>query len=283
MIESITVINYVGDHIELPIANPYSTGMAITKIEGIGPGKANVITTDNITMDWTVFNSSRLSYRNIVLTLKLLGTDSNGQSIEATRHQVYKYFPIKKPLWLIFESENRSAKIQGYVESNEPEIFSDFETTQISIICPFPYFSDLEDQTTVMLKGNSGTRYTVDYNGEAETGMTLTFETLGTITGDVVVTDETTSQTLTVNASKISQKYGNIVMGDKIIIDTVKGEKKALLEKRNGTYNIINCIDRRPVWFELKGGYNVFYYTADSATATDLQITITNKVLYEGL
>ena len=147
MIKAVTVVNYLGEHITINLANPFDVGMAITDISGLGPVKANVVTTDYAISDGAVYNSSRLSYRNIVIKMKLLGTDIDPK-IETTRQNVYKYFPIKKPLWLIFETDKRTVKIQGYVESNEPEIFSDWETTSISIICPSPYFESVQDNTT---------------------------------------------------------------------------------------------------------------------------------------
>ena len=65
MIKTLTVINYLGDQLTINLANPFDVGMAITEITGLGPGNADIITTDNATMDGAVYNSSRLSYRNI--------------------------------------------------------------------------------------------------------------------------------------------------------------------------------------------------------------------------
>ena len=240
MIRSMTVINYVGDHLELPLANPYKTGMAVTEIEGLGPGSADIITTDNATMDGAVYNSSRLSYRNIVITLKLLGTEENGQSIEATRHNVYKYFPIKKPLWLIFETDKRSVKIQGYVESNEPEIFSDWETTQISIICPSPYLQDVDDQELLLPK--DGSSLYNSYEGDVETGVLITLDLFGPLSDIVTVTDHTTGQVLNIDVGKIATKYGAFALGDRIEISSVQGEKKAVLIKAGQTYNVTSHV-----------------------------------------
>lgn len=144
MIRSVTVVNHIGDHLELPLANPKETGMAITGIDGLGPGNADILLSDFASGDGAVFNSSRLLSRNIVLHLKLI----DAPTIEDTRLRVYKYFPIKKPIWLLIETDRRRVQIQGYVESNEPDIFSDWETETISIMCPDPYFQSVDDQIT---------------------------------------------------------------------------------------------------------------------------------------
>ena len=85
-------------------------------------------------MDGSIFASARATERNIVLTLILLPIPS----IESVRQKTYSFFPIKKAVTLLVETDNRLVETTGYVESNEPNIFSQQESTQISIICPDP-------------------------------------------------------------------------------------------------------------------------------------------------
>lgn len=306
MINTLTVINYLGEQLTIKLANPFDVGMAITEITGLGPGSADIITTDNATMDGAVYNSSRLSYRNIVITIKLLGTDTNGQSIEATRHNVYKYFPIKKPLWLIFESDKRNAMIQGYVESNEPEIFSNWETTQISIICPNRYFesltgtitnfsgiepnfqfpTSLNDEPTFEL-GKQYLEGDIDiyYTGEVETGVDINIRFEDHV-NPITIYNVTTNEKIVVDTNKIESRYGQLQKGDKIVISTVRGGKKAILTRDNTTYNIINCLDKDLAWFQLHKGDNIFSYSVEGGQEGglyDLEMTFNNKILYEGL
>ena len=49
-------------------------------------------------------------------------------------------FRQKKSVEIIIETDNRYVRTSGYVESNEPNIFSSQEGTSISIICPDPFF-----------------------------------------------------------------------------------------------------------------------------------------------
>lgn len=308
MLKTLTVINYLGEELPISMTNPFNVGMAITEITGLGPVNADIITTDNATMDGAVYNSSRLSYRNIVITLKLLGTDANGQSIEATRHNVYKYFPVKKPLWLIFESDKRSAMIQGYVESNEPEIFSDWEKTQISIICPNPYFESLTENITnfsgvipnfefpfitnreddVYEMGEQYLEEDIDiyYSGEVETGITITMSFLGHV-APITFYNIETNEKIVVDTGKIEEKYDlTITNGDKIIISTIKGNKSAYFIRENNTYNIINCLDKNITWFQLHKGDNFFSYSVEDdeeGGLYNLEMYVDNKILYEGL
>ena len=136
MIKSVTVTNYLNQSITLELTRPELSGFIITSIDGLGPVNATINTTDIATTDGALFNSARVSTRNIVLSVRYLGT-----VIEDIRQLSYKYFPVKKKVNLVIETDNRSLEIEGYVESNEPDIFSKEESAAISIVCAFPFFN----------------------------------------------------------------------------------------------------------------------------------------------
>lgn len=140
MINKVIITNYLGESITFELRAPEKTGLYIKSIEGLGPGKASINTTDIASDDGSIFNSARSEQRNIVLTLGCLQVNGVTDSIETARQLTYKYFPKKKPLKFYILTDNRELEIQGYTESNEPDIFSEKETTQISIICPDPLF-----------------------------------------------------------------------------------------------------------------------------------------------
>ena len=136
MIKSITVTNYLGDSLVLDLARPELSGFVVKSVTGLGAGKSTINTTEVATNDGSIYNSARLSSRNIVLSLAFLWKPT----IEDVRHLSYKFFPIKRMVTLLIETDNRLAQITGYVESNEPTIFSKDEGSDISIICPDPFF-----------------------------------------------------------------------------------------------------------------------------------------------
>ena len=136
MIKSITVTNYVGDSIKLELTKPQESGFIIQSITGLGPGAANINTSEVSTNDGSLFNSARVPSRNIVISIKYLWKET----IEQARHLSYKYFPIKRKVTLLIETDHRMAQIEGYVETNDPDIFSSDEGTEVSIICPYPFF-----------------------------------------------------------------------------------------------------------------------------------------------
>lgn len=151
MLKSVTVINHLGESLKIEMRRPTTSGFYIKKIEGIGPVKANINITERTTIDGGRYNSAHANSRNIVITLGFLFA----HNIESVRHRSYKYFPLKKRISLIFETDTRTCETYGYVESNEPDIFSKDEGCQISIICPDSYFYSSGDgsKTVTLFSG----------------------------------------------------------------------------------------------------------------------------------
>lgn len=304
MIRSITVTNYLGDSLKLELARPEKSGFVVLGVSGLGPGKATINTTEISTDDGAVFNSSRLPARNIVISLKYLPTES----IEHTRHLSYKYFPIMKKLKLLIETDTRLAEIEGYVESNEPNIFSNFEGSNISIICSNPlfkavgedsivstYFYGIEPSFEFPFSNESLTEAllefsiyrvnvenVVTYNGDFDIGMTMHIYSTGNA-GNITLTNTRTREQMTINADRIEALTGSgIIAGDEIVINTVKRNKSVTLIRNGKSINILNALDRNSDWFTLTRGENLFAYTADSGSI-NLRFKIDYQVTYEGV
>ena len=307
MIYSIVVTNYLGDRIKLELGKPETSGFLIKSITGLGPAKANVNTTEVSTNDGSLFNSARLSQRNIVLDMVFINT-VYGESIEDLRQKSYKYFPLKKSVELTIETDNRYVKTTGYVESNEPNIFSSQEGTQISIICPDPYFysagedgnnvtnfysidpmfefpssnESLDEPLLVFGEIQIKTEGVITYHGDSEIGVMIYIHAIGPATNINIYNTET-REVMRINTEKISSLTGKgIVASDDIVINTAKGEKSITLIREGVSYNILNCLDKNTDWFTLAKGDNIFAFTADSGV-TNLQFRVENKVIYEGV
>lgn len=306
MIKSITVTNYLGDSINLDLARPELSGFIVKSITGLGPGAATINITDVSTNDGGLFNSSRLSSRNIVISLEFLSKDI--YTIEDIRQRSYKYFPIKKKLKLLIETDNRKAEIEGYVESNDPEIFSEKEGSDISIICPNPFYYSAEgdgknitilngiqsmfefpfsnDSLTENLLEIGSIKHqieqTIVYDGDSETGITIIIHALGEAS-NITIYNTGTRDIMYINTDELKNLTGSgIVTGDDIVICTEKGSKSINLIREGDTINILNCLAKNSNWFHLNKGDNIFAYTAETG-ASNLQFTIENRILYEGV
>lgn len=304
MIKTITVTNYLGDSIKLDLARPELSGFAVVGVTGLGAGTANINMTEVATNDGGLFNSSRLPSRNIVISLKYLWKDS----IEDVRQLSYKYFPIKKKVTLLIETDNRKAEIEGYVETNEPSIFSKSEGSDISIVCPNPFFysagenainttvfSGIEPMFEFPFSNESLTECLIElssiehkterviiYEGDSETGITITIHAIGEVSG-ISIYNLNTREIMRINTDKIATLTGSgIAMGDDIVICTVRGNKSITLIRDGESTNILNCLDKNVPWFQLTKGDNVFAYTAETGS-DNLQFKIENRVVYAGV
>lgn len=305
MIKSITVTNYLGDSIKLELARPELSGFAVLSVSGLGPGKAEINISESALQDGGRYTSSRLPARNIVINLMYLW--NNG--VEGGRHKSYKYFPLKKPVTLVFETDTREASITGIVESNEPTIFSSVECTSISILCPdphfyatasggvksvvfsgiapkfeFPFSNETTNESLLEFSAiENKVAANVFYEGDAEIGVTITIHAKGAA-GDITIANVNTNETMKIIDSKIMKATGGVVgltTDDDLVICTVNRKKSAYLTRNGVRYNVINCIDRNSDWFKLSMGDNAFAYSADNSN--NLQFKIEYQVVYEGV
>lgn len=303
MLYAVTVTNFKGESLRMELANPENSGLLIYNITGIGAPTGTINTTDVATLDGSIFNSARAQSRNIVLTIAMWNQDN--EMIESYRHRTYRYFPVKKPLTLEFETDERISVIDGYVESNDPTIFANQEYTQVSIICPDPYFrsrnpyetvftgvdamfefpfsnESLTQSLLIMGEIRNETVYTMNYNGDADVGILITIQASGVVKGLAIYNTETREK-MSINDTQISKVTGDTIKeGDVITISTIKGKKYARLQRGIKVYNILNCVDKGSDWIQLTQGKNVLAYVATQGLDA-IRFVITNYELYEGV
>lgn len=301
MIEAVTVINDQGDFCRMELRNPEKSGFLITSIDGIGPADANVSITELSANDGGVFNSARIKTRNILLNLAFLPNPT----IEDTRLSTYRYFPLKKWVTLLFETDNRNLLIDGVVEKNDPDIFSENESTQISILCPdpffrseatsytnfagvvpafeFPFSNESLDEPLIefSLIELSHTKEIV-YLGDADVGVTIKIHILGPV-GNISIYNLDTQESMVLDVSKVAKIVGSSIKAlDDIVITTMTGKKTVTFIRDGISYNILNALDRDAAWFKLSKGINVFGYSAVTGDE-NLRFMLENEVLYEGV
>lgn len=304
MIKTVTVTNYLGESLTLELKNPWDIGIAITKIEGLGPVKADINSTEISSGDGARFNSARIGTRNIVFTFRLL----EAPTVEDSRQKTYKYFPIKTNVTLLFETDNRLCQITGYVESNKPNIFSEEEDTQVSIICPNPYFISMENggMNSVVFFGSEPTfefpfsnesltdpliifgniklrqEEIVPYDGDSQVGFIIKMHALGEVR-QITIYNTKTRESMKIDTDILNEITGSgIIAGDEITISTIKGDKHITLLRDGEETNILNALGKDVDWFQLAKGDNRFAYICEYG-AENLEFSINYQTLYEGV
>ena len=179
MIRAVKAINYLGQSLLMRLDGREDGSLLLWNVDGISPGSADINVTEVASTDGAYFNSARQNSREITLTLLL----NWAPNIESARKDSYAYFPLKKPIRLIFYSDtsmrwgntyiNCARYIDGYVQQNTVEIFGSKNcAAQIVIKCPDPYFYEYPTSTDdgVVIQ------YTKHYFGEPLHGFEFPFE-----------------------------------------------------------------------------------------------------------
>lgn len=291
MAYTVKIRNASGDTLQLYPSEDY----LLTSITGITPALAVINATEMATMDGSRFNSSHVSFRNIVITFKIRG---QGADVRARRVNLYKYIHPKHPVRVYIANDQRDVYIDGYVESLDDagSIFSDNELLQVSVICPDPYFRDnteVEAENTFgsntslfyfpfgILQGSPipfsrkiiQQHHTIINEGDAACGITLQVAASGAVTNPTFY-NESNGQTMTFELT--------MQAGDELIISTVQGQKSAKRIREGVETNIINTMTHGSAWLQLEPGDNVIYYSAASGTAA-MTLTFLYTILYEGI
>ena len=314
MLLSLNVLNPSNDELILELSNSEKTGFTVRNIDGIGPTKSNINVYDVPSIDGGLFNSARTQARNIVITLGftwIAADDHTTPLIEDARHLSYKYFPLKRKVRLEFITDYRTLYIDGYIESNEPKIFSKDEVTTISVICPDPnfYASDTEygfinytnqngfefqfdndDLTQDLIEFSSipnANSCFIDYKGDNVTGVTmeLLFTDWIPTTQQMTVSfiNKIKSTVITIDPRKIvkTSKY-KLCPGSRLLIKGRPGYKGVDFKRLKKTYNVFNSIKLEDDWPTLYPGENTIVLRAGESTDA-IKGRVIYNTLYDGV
>lgn len=261
---------------------------AVVDVQGLTRPTAQINTTVSGSLDGSFYNSARVEMRNIVLAVVLYG------DIEANRQRLYDIFPLPKMACTVyFENANRRVQIEGYVETLEGNLFENRETMQISILCPRPYWEDME---SIVSELSSVLRLfefpfdisepipvsevlevpmaTVHNGGDAVCGLRLHID----IDGDV--------EGLTIYNSTMQIFLGftfTFEAGDVIDVCTISGSLSTTLTRSGTTSSLLPYLKAGSTWIKLALGDNQLTYTLTDGDAEDVKITVTSANLYGGV
>lgn len=306
MFRSVTVTNYRGDSIELPLRWPNDSGLLISKIDGLSPGDVSVNSQNYAILDGGVFNSARMGTRNIVINFYY----GFSPEIETSRHRAYRYFPIKTQVKLDFLTDERNLTIDGWVEENDTQIFSKKEEGQISIVCPDPYFYEKEAVSYTL--GNSipefefpfsneslseklisfseiGNRhlYEIGYQGDLEVGATIRifFDKNPSTVSTITIHNISNNIELPLDIAQIQESTGiTFEQYGSLVICSVRGKKDIYYEKFGNKTSMIGAFDIMNFpWMYLKPGENIFAFDMNENDYDDLTISIEHQGAYGGV
>lgn len=258
------------------------TGFVIGKIDGLGPVEADINTTEMV-VDGDQFNSARIGKRNIVL--ELIFYSETGTGIEEVRQKSYKLFPTKKQVYIEVETDNHTLWTKGYVEKNEPDIFSDMCKTQVSIICPDPNMYDTSGAQVTLLLPND--EVSMEYEGDVEIGGYLTLVVGSEVTAPVsegvpAFTISCVNESGDAKSIQVFTPTDGFVQGDMIRICSITGNKSCIwTDTAEADNNALNLLNQNPDWITVQSGLNNIRVDDPNSALEDGYFE--NLISYEGV
>lgn len=282
----------------LTVQNKYGTKMTLTddnryyvvRVMGLTPAAANINTDALAVGDGSLFNSSKVGTRNIVITLKY----KEGINVEEARLALYNVFKTKQRVRVFYKTATRDVFIDGYVETFDGDLFERGQMAAVSIICPDPFFKAVESTVTDFNAVIRLLEFPVEFpesgipfseirayseksvvnGGDAESGVIIRCNFTGEVENPAFY-NLTTGEGLSVAFS--------FLRGDSLIIDTNQGSKSITLIREGATINMLNYLVQGSAWFLLTIGDNIFTFTAYDDGRENMDVVFTSTNQFEGV
>lgn len=280
MIKKVVCQNSRGNQVTFSYEFPYflETIEGVTEVDG----KVNTITSAYGV--GSKYVSSSISERNIVITGSV-----KRDNITEKRQNLYKIFPKKDKGTLFYYEEDKAYKIEYYVESIEFAKSKVVDKFVISLICPSPYFTDLEESQVQMSNWipsfefpleipeetgiefgykNVNSLVTIENDTNIEIGMKIVFTASDDVENPKLV-NITTQEELEIEKS--------MTAGDVITVTTYINNKNIILTSNGEDININNYLKFGTKFLQIHTGSNTFKATAktgENALVTEIYYLI---------
>lgn len=274
MLDKIEARNPSGEVLTL-VMQDVLDGYAITEVDGLGPVKAQIVSSGFAKQDGVQYHTSRREPRQ--LTLKIgLEADYVVETPHTLRSRLYNFFMTKAAVNIqLFLETGLQVQINGRVEDVTPDIFAEDPTIDVIIFCPEPDFLAMSTDVITGSSTSTLTETPLLYSGSVETGVVFRLLVNQTLPDFTIYhrTPDGTLQTMDVAVPMVS--------GDVLTISTVPGDKYAHLLHLGVTTSVLYGVDPQATWFELLKGTNQIRVYADTATAIPYELEYLER--YGGL
>jgi len=171
MLTSVQFHNPLGSVLEIPMND--STEYLIKGITGLGPVKADILTTEYVNVPGGEYQGIKENQRELVFLMGYNPSYLTSDPIGTLRRGLYPWLLPGRAVDVYFISDNlETLKTTGYVEDFLPTMFTEDPEVQISILCPDPALYSLIEQD-VNLAAYSSAWFTVNNPGSFPVGFKL--------------------------------------------------------------------------------------------------------------
>lgn len=225
-------------------------------------------------------NNIKLEKRAITFRLRLM-RNGHGQEV---RQELQSVLRPKRVITIYVQTNARNVKIEGYLESLD---FNNPAQPYISIICPFPWFVNVNSDR-VLLFGTNPMFYftkegvelnrvvysntatvntvTIDYTGDDIAGAVYTVKLKGDCTNFRI--DNLTTK-------KYIEVSGEFYAGDIVTVTTVENVKDITILRNNEIINGLKYMTSGSKLFPLEIGENIIRFSGEGVTVSTADVFMT--------
>ena len=254
---------------------------------GLNAQTANINATKSAGVDGSSKNSASLNEKNIVLYIK------PKPPVTINRNKLYRFFNSKNEVRIFYKNDALDVYIDGTVETFDCEPSTNNEVAQVSIVCHDPYFKAASPAAYHFTRETSLFEFPFAIEaagipfGEIVRETVLFAEHGDVESGMIIEFYATTSQILNpAFYNRTTQEYISLAFdmqqGDRITINTNRGEKSITLLREGAKTNILNTMQRGSKFVALVAGENELSFGADEG-AENLSVTVTTTEKYMGV
>lgn len=213
---------------------------------------------------------------------------------EQAKNRLMKLIGTKDPVRLRYVAPNRDVYINCRVEQVNTPPNAKPMTTQISLICPDPYWRASGDNTVVIAGTESCWEFPVEIPeegmefGRINPAVIAVIENNGTASSGAVFTitartNCTNPRIENIDTGEFMQVAVVMVAGDVLIFTTEQGEKTISFIHNGATQNYFNYRVSGSTFLQIRPGKNRFKYTVGSGDDHAIDITCTFDTKYGGI
>lgn len=283
MIEQLIITNKLGETLTLTLrTSGIDEGLLVFSMDGLGTPDGTAEGTRGPNQDGYISGTVvQVEARHIVLTLAVVpGTDS-----DAARAKIHKFFPSKTYITFRVITSTRDVYISALVESVEMNEFSKVENAVINLVCPKPYFIDINETPVTITEAGVN----IVYDGEESTGVILSIDFTGIVTAPIItITNNQFNQSMTIDTypvlSTLTPNYAQNL--DQIVVDTRVGQKGIIFVRSSVVYNLIGGVGPLDDWIKLghdTSRTNLVAWSEAAGPNSNIDVELDYQELYKGI
>lgn len=273
MLSRIEVQNPAGDTLALPFRDT-SGGYVVKSIDGLGPVKAELVSTKTAPVDGGILQATRRDTRNIVMRLGITPTFAVNTATRL-REYLYRFLLPKYTVQLLFYDDDVLTYIAtGTVETFDTNIFGSDPEVSVSLICfdpdfyaPFPNILEGETVTTMDEEA-------MEYFGMANAGIILVSNITEEVPGITLHLTRPDNVIHTMNVEV------DLFDGDVVTINSIPGSKSVTLNRSGIESSLLYTVEAVPSWAEFSTGINTYRL---NSTVAGMPYTLSHTVKYSAI